>query len=86
MAKISWTLNNGVAPTGFQQWLLTRKAHDNPRGDVIRDYQDRASSGHLDDVSPIGEWKSTANVCYEARREMRRLVAEWRHSGDGGKK
>jgi hypothetical protein len=86
MAKMkNWTLlNNGVAPEGFQQWLLTRKAHDNPRGDVIRDYQDRAGDGYLDDLSPTGEWKATANVCYEARREIRRLVAEWRRECQRG--
>ena len=67
-----------AVPAGFQAWLLSRKAHDNPRGDAIREYQGRASRGYLDDLSPEGTWGPGAHPCYEAQREIRRLVAEWR--------
>lgn len=65
--------------SGFQRWLYLRKAHDNPRGDAIRDYRSRVDDGFVDDVAPDGTENLPASASYAARREIRKLVQEWRH-------
>ncbi len=65
---------------GFQKWLFERRAHDNPRGDLIRDYQGRVERGYMD-VGPEGGFtEAYGPVGSSARYEMKRLVREWRRS------
>lgn len=61
----------------FWQWVCTRRPHDNPRGDFIRDTR-RIRSAH----DPNEEWWEACSLrmavaCPEALAEYRRLVRQF---------
>lgn len=50
----------------FWRWVCARKAHNNPRGDFIRDTRDLIRRG----IDPATQ---EAEMCWEAEREYERL-------------
>ena len=57
----------------FWQWVAKRNAHDNPRGDFIRDTRELVEAG-IDPGTRIG------SACNEAREEHGRLLKEFQRS------
>lgn len=58
----------------FFLWVATRRAHNNPRGDFIRDTRAGLEQG-VDCAADINRG------CDAARREYRRLLREWEKCG-----
>lgn len=54
----------------FWAWVASRRAHQDPRGDFIRDTRDLLAAG-IDPSTRIGR------ACGEARREHEKLRREW---------
>ena len=56
--------------TDFWEWVCTRRAHDNPQGDFIRDTRDLLNRGKDPDAHIV-------SACSEARVEHYKLKREW---------
>ena len=56
----------------FWNWVANRKAHDNPRGDFIRDSRDLLATG----VDP-GKAIRRVGTSNEALTEYNRLCEQW---------
>lgn len=54
----------------FWAWVASRRAHQNPRGDFIRDTRDLLAAGIDPSTRIVG-------ACEEARREHEKLRREW---------
>ena len=61
-------------PIEFWQWVITRRAGENPRGDFIRDTRYAFSAG----LDPETEFFQHA--CKEARDECAKLLRQWRRT------
>ena len=58
----------GPMPAAFWEWVAERGAHDNPRGDFIRDTQHTLRAGREPQI---------CNMCREAQVEAGKLAGEW---------
>ena len=62
----------------FWKWVTTRRAHDNPRGDFIRETQGIFDQYEESQAESMCESLiQGAGVCREARLEKERLFREW---------
>ena len=69
----------------FQEWLGTRKAHDNPRGDFIEDSRTLLDLGKFPDVDTLEQllwWLQQRGACEEAVAEARGLWREYAREVD----
>ena len=57
----------------FWKWVTERKAHDNPRGDFIRDTRDILKAGNDPN-------KSLRFACEKAIEEYDALLKQWKRS------
>ena len=58
---------------GFFEWVTTRRAHDNPRGDFIRDTRDTFKHHGESGCERL----YNNNACWEAQRVGEALRREW---------
>ena len=58
----------------FWRWVCSRRAHDTPRGDFIRDTRFLVEID-IDPESRLGR------ACEDAKREYRRLRRQWDNAG-----
>ena len=59
-------------PDSFWEWVASRNAGDNPRGDFIRDTRTSLAAGSDPNV-----WIASATACAEAREEFEKLRKRW---------
>ena len=62
----------------FVDWVVTRRAGDNPRGDFIRDTRFVVGCGRASEDEIV--WRMQTG-CSEAAKEYRRLFRQFRREG-----
>ena len=70
-----------IRQSAFWRWVCERKAHDNPRGDFIRDTRDLVRAG-IDPETRLHRLRENP----EAESQFRKLVTEYEKTQRAGEK